>query len=142
MILMLSEPRSGTSEQAKRHGLSKERFEMLPMIERFAWNWAILNEKAIKGRAAIDTVKVLRPRYICERPIQEARALFRFTGSLLDQQTEDFIARSTTFLGRNRYCQVFRDTSASLDHWRTELSLDDRWWILAVARKTTCLSLH
>ena len=103
MILMLGEPRSGTSEQARRHGLGEERFEMLPMIERFAWNWAILNEKAIEDWAAIDTVKVLRYHNIYERPIQEARALFRFTGLSWDQQTEDF----TTFRGRNRFYLVF-----------------------------------
>jgi hypothetical protein len=126
MILMLGEPHSGTSEQARRHGLSEARFEMLPMIERLAWNWAILNEKALEDVAAIDTVKVLRYRDICERPVREARALFRFTGLSWDQQTEDFIAR----------------TSASLDHWRKELSLGERRRILAVVRKTSLASLR
>jgi hypothetical protein len=77
------------------------------MIERFAWNWVILNEKAIEDWAANDTVKVLRYRDIFERPIRQARALFCLSGFSWDQQTEDFIARSTTFHGRNRYYLVF-----------------------------------
>jgi hypothetical protein len=109
---------------------------MLPTIERFALNWAILNEKAIEDWAAIETVKVLR--YICERPIQEARALFLYR-SLLDQQTEDFIARSTTFLDGTVIIRC--SGTPRPDHWRRKLSLDDRWWILEVARKMTCLSL-
>jgi hypothetical protein len=46
------------TEQAKRYGLTRERFMALPTVEKFAWNWAILNERAIDDLAHIKTARV------------------------------------------------------------------------------------
>lgn len=129
------------TEQAKRYGLTSERFAALPVVERYAWNWAILNEKAIDDLAGIATVRVLRYHDLCEQPMREARALFAFADLAWDRQTERFIERSTTFNGRDRYYQVFKNTTAALNRWREELAPEDQRRILAVVRETSLAPL-
>ncbi len=129
------------TEQARRYGLTPERFAALPVVEQFAWNWAILNEKAIDDLAGIDGVKVLRYHALCEAPISEARALFDFAGLDWDSQTEDFLRRSTTFSGRDRYYQVFKNTQTAMNRWRAELGPEDQRRIQAVVRETSLAPL-
>lgn len=129
------------TEQARRYGLTEARFTALPVVEQFAWNWAILNEKAIDDLAGIDGVKVLRYQDLCEAPMPEARALLAFAGLDWDSQTEDFLRRSTTFSGRDRYYQVFKNTQAAMNRWREELNPEDQRRIQAVVRETSLASL-
>lgn len=129
------------TEQARRYGLTEARFEALPVVEQFAWNWAILNEKAIDDLAGIDTVKVLRYQDLCEQPMREAKQLLAFADLAWDAQTERFIERSTTFNGRDRYYQVFKNTAAAMNRWRDELALEDQRRILAVVRETSLAPL-
>ncbi len=126
-----------TTEQARRYGLTPERFEALPLVEQFAWNWAILNEKAIDDLAGLADVKVLRYQTLCEAPMCEARSLFAFAGLDWNKQTEDFLRRSTTFSGRDRYYQVFKNTRVAMNRWRTELGPEDQRRIQAVLRETS-----
>ncbi|HVC62924.1 MAG TPA: sulfotransferase [Acetobacteraceae bacterium] len=130
-----------TTEQARRYGLTPERFAALPSVEQFAWNWAILNEKAIDDLAGIDGVKVLRYHALCDSPLVEARALFAFAGLDWNRQTEDFVRRSTTFNGRDRYYQVFKNTQAAMNRWREELKPEDQRRIQAVVRETSLAPL-
>ncbi len=69
------------TEQAKRYGLTRERFDALPVVERFAWNWAILNERAIDDLAHISTARRLsyqdlwrrgRPRHHARHSLSRA----------------------------------------------------------------------
>jgi hypothetical protein len=129
------------TEQARRYGLTAERFEALPVVDQFAWNWAILNEKAIDDLAGVDGVKVLRYRALCDAPLSEARELFAFTGLGWDSQTEAFLRRSTTFSGRDRYYQVFKNTQAAMNRWREELRPEDQRRIQAVVRETALAPL-
>jgi hypothetical protein len=129
------------TEQARRYGLTKERFAALPEVEQFAWNWAILNEKAIDDLAGIQGVRILRYQALCAAPMAEARALFDFAGLEWDPQTEDFLRRSTTFSGRDRYYQVFKNTLTAMNRWREELKPEDQRRILAVVRETSLAPL-
>lgn len=129
------------TEQARRYGLTEALFEALPVVEQFAWNWAILNEKAIDDLAGIDTVKVLRYQDLCEQPMLQARQLLAFAGLPWDPQTERFIERSTTFSGRDRYYQVFKNTTAAMNRWREELAPEDQRRILAVVKATSLAPL-
>jgi hypothetical protein len=129
------------TEQARRYGLTPERFEALPVVEQFAWNWAILNEKAIDELRGVRAVKVLLYQDLCEHPMQQARDLLAFVGLDWDPQTEDFIHRSTTFSGRDRYYQVFKNTTAAMNRWREDLKPDEQRRIQAVVRETSLASL-
>lgn len=129
------------TEQAKRYGLTQARFDALPVVEQFAWNWAILNEKAIDDLVGIETVKVLRYHDLCEQPMREAKELLAFADLAWDAQTERFIERSTTFNGSDRYYQVFKNTAAAMNRWRDELPPEDQRRILAVVRETSLAPL-
>jgi hypothetical protein len=125
------------AQEAREYGLTPERFRLLPMIERYAWNWAILNEKAIRDLAGIPTARVLYYQDLGLDPLGQAHALFNFVGLDWDPQSEDFIRRSTTHKGRDRYYKVFRNTAETVSRWRTELSLDDQRRISSIARQTS-----
>jgi hypothetical protein len=129
------------TEQAARYGLTEARFASLPEVEQFAWNWAILNEKAIDDLHGLDRVKVLKYQDLCEHPLEQARTLLAFAGLPWDSQTETFLRRSTTYTGPNRYYAVFRDTAASLYHWRQELSEEDQQRISQVVQATSLAAL-
>jgi hypothetical protein len=128
------------TEEAKHYGLTPERFASLPLVEQFAWNWAVLNEKAINDLAGIPTARVLRYQDLGANPAEEARTLLAFCGLDWDPQTEVFVQQSTTHSGRDRYYQVMKDTPEAMNRWRKELSLDDQHRILAVVQRTSLAS--
>lgn len=128
------------TQEARHYGLTPERFASLPIVERFAWNWAVLNEKAINDLAGIPTARVLRYQDLGANPADEARALLAFCGLDWDPQTEAFVQHSTTHSGPDRYYQVMKDTPEAMNCWRKDLSLDDQRRILAVVRQTSLAS--
>jgi hypothetical protein len=125
------------TRQARRYGLTSETFRTLPMVERFAWNWAILNEMAIQDLAGIPTARVLSYQALGAEPMRESHALFDFLDLDWDPQTEDFLRRSTTHSGRDRYYQVFKSSFEAMNRWRTELSPDDQRRIMQVVEQTS-----
>lgn len=129
------------TEQSARYGLTQARFAALPAVEQFAWNWALLNEKAIEDLGGLDRVKLLKYHELCEQPMAQARDLLAFAGLDWNPQTEAFLRRSTTYGGPDRYYAVFRDTAAALYHWRKELSLDDQRRINDVVQATSLAPL-
>jgi len=129
------------TEQAARYGLTEARFAAMSPVEQFAWDWVIMNEKAIQDLDGLDRVKLLKYQDLCEHPLAQARALLDFAGLSWDPQTEAFLRRSTTFVGRDRYYAVFRNTAATLYRWRQELSEDDQRRINDVVQATSLASL-
>jgi hypothetical protein len=57
-------------------------------------------------------------------------------------QTQAFIAESTCYSGRDRYYQVYKRSSLSLNKWRDQLDREDRRRILAVVRQTSMRALY
>jgi sulfotransferase family protein len=134
------------TEQARRHGLSSERFRSMRPLEQLAWNWAILNEKALEELSDRNTVKVVLYEDLCLEPLSVARDLFDFVGLDWPAQTEAFLRRSMSLHGPERYYQVFRDTRTALAKWRTQLSQAEQESVHAIVRQTTigrlCLGLQ
>ena len=129
------------TEQAARYGLTEAGLAGMPAVEQFAWNWAILNEKAIDDLGGLDRVKILKYQDLCEHPMEQARALLAFAGLPWDSQTESFLRRSTSYTGPDRYYAVFRDTTAALYRWRKDLSEDDQERINSVVQATSLAGL-
>ena len=48
------------TEQAQRYEITAERLASFSTVDRFAWHWAIMNEKAIAELAGLSTGKVVR----------------------------------------------------------------------------------
>jgi len=129
------------TEQARRHGLTADRLAALPRLEQLVWNWAIFNEKLIDDLSGIASVRIVRYHEFCADPLCQARELFSFAGLQWHRQTEDFIVRSTSFVGRDRYYQVFRDTARAVNRWRQDMPFEDQKRVFAVLRETALLPL-
>lgn len=130
------------AEQAARYSLTAELFHSMSAVEQLAWNWAILNEKALEDLSGRDTVKVVLYDDLCLEPTSVARGLFDFVGLDWPPETDAFLRRSTNQRGAERYYQVFKDTRAALSKWRTELTPAEQESILAIVRQTSIARLY
>ncbi len=124
------------TDLAARYGLTEERLKAMPKTEQLAWNWAILNEKAIEDLSDIPTARVLRYQDLCVDPLGQAKELFEFTGLSWNQQTENFVTQSSRSNAPDRYYQVFKTSTTAMHRWRTELEPEDQRRILGVVRQT------
>jgi len=124
------------TEQANRHGLTASRLQAMTAVERFAWRWVLLNEKALEDLQGLGNARVVRYEDLAADPVGTARKLFAFAGLDWHSQTEAFIRRSTTHSSPSRYFQVFQDTPAVVGRWRTELTHQDIVRIAGIVRST------
>lgn len=108
------------SRQAARYGLTAHALKAMERIERLAWLWVIVNEKAMEDSAGLGNCLTVRYEDICENPFAVARRMFDFAGLSWSAQTEAFIRRSTA-KERDAYYSVFKDPIASAWKWRKEL---------------------
>jgi hypothetical protein len=113
-----------STEQGRRHGLSKDRLVAMKPVERLAWMWAIPNEKAMDDAARDPNIRVMRYRDLCTAPLSEAQYLFHFAGISWDETVEAFIRDSTDpqQAKNEKYYSVFHDPELALDRWRSTLS--------------------
>jgi Sulfotransferase family len=130
------------TEQARQYGLTEKRLDSLPAVEQFAWHWAILNERAIEDLTGLSAAKVVRYQDLCTDPLNVSKDLLAFSGLSWSAQTQAFIAESTCYSGRDRYYQVYKRSSLSLNKWRDQLDREDRRRILAVVRQTSMRALY
>jgi hypothetical protein len=124
------------TEQARRYGLTAARLETMSAVERYSWHWAIYNEMTIDDIAGLENVRVVRYDALCDDPVAEARQLFAFAGLSWNAQTAEFLERSTRPSLSDGYYQVFKDPSATLHRWRTQLDAEDKARIHDVIART------
>jgi len=121
--------------RAKALGLTTSKYESLPLIDRLAWHWAILNQNALDELTGMPRVKVIRYRDLCASPLDVAQDVFEFAGISWQPQIAAFIEKSTHYHGPDRYYTVLKNSIISLNRWRTELSLEDQRRIIDIARQ-------
>jgi hypothetical protein len=122
---------------AQRYGLTEQRLNAAHDTELLAWHWATTNELVLDAMSGHENARLVRYEDLCADPVQQARDLFSFTRLDWNRQTEDFIRRSTSFGGTERYFSVFRNVVASANRWRTELSEQDQRLIMNVVAQTS-----
>ena len=125
------------TNQAVRHGLTADRVRDMPALERFAWHWALLNERAVEDLRDAPNARTVRYEDLAADPCGTARDLFAFAGLGWHPQAEAFIRRSTGHRGPGRYHQVLRDTNSVVNRWREDLSRDEVRRIADVVRQTS-----
>ena len=125
-----------STEQAARYGLNPQIFDALPMVERFAWEWAIMNQKALEDLDGLPQVRVVRYQDLCANPITTCRDLFAFMDMTWAQETEVFLRSSVDYSGSDPYLRLFRNTRRNVNRWRKELSQDDQLRIHRIAQTT------
>lgn len=124
-----------STEEAAQHGLTGEVFDALPLLERCAWHWAILNQKAMNDLAGLDRVLIMRYEDLCRQPEEMARKMFDFARLPWSPQTQAFLQKSTTGSDTDDYFKTTRDSLAAADKWRHELSAEEQERVLAIARQ-------
>jgi len=124
-----------SADHVSRFGLTARKFDAMPLAEKLAWSWAIMNQKVLDDLSGNPRVRIVRYRDLCAEPAKIARDLLVFSGLSWEPQTADFIERSTHYSGPDRYYKVMKNSVAALNRWRTELSLDDQRRILVIANQ-------
>lgn len=126
---------------AKIYGLTKGKLSALPLVEQLSWNWAILNENALKDLSDFSNVRLLQYEKFAHDPLTHTKGLFDFSGLPWDQQTEKFIHRSQT--GRHGgYYSVYRGPDEAVNRWHTQLTEDQQKRIMAIVATTSLASLE
>jgi len=119
---------------ATRFGVDEPTFQRLPDAAKYAWSWREFNETAHASIAGLSNARVIVYEDLCARPLEEARAILRFTGLPWHAQTETFLRRSTSHAGPAGYYAVLRDSIAAADRWRTTMTPEDQTSVRAVVR--------
>lgn len=122
------------TEQARAFGLTPQMFDTMSMVERFAWDWAILNRKALDELEGRGNVRVVSYQDLVTNPIAVCRDLFAFLDLDWTQATEEFLRSSQDYQGRDPYLRLFRNTRRNANAWRAELNGEDQQRILRVAQ--------
>lgn len=123
------------SETARQHGLTMERLHAMHPVERLAWRWVLFNAKAMQDIAGEPRCMTLKYEDLCRDPVGISRQLFEFTGLPWSDQTENFVAQSTS-KDVGRYYSVVKDPLKAATKWKDELPPADIDRIRAVVAET------
>jgi hypothetical protein len=142
MVRYLGDKSSGfeavlEATEAKQLGLTASHFASLTLMERCAWHWAILNQKALNdlselGNARVD---VLRYEDACANPEVAAKDLVAFAGLDWSPQTASFVQASTTAGDTDHLHRISRNSVAAANRWRRTLSGSDQRRILDIVTR-------
>lgn len=113
-------------------GVSLESLRSLSAVERLAWRWRLFNDQALIDTQGREDVLVMYYEDLCDAPSVQVERMFRFAGLAFSEQTERFVAASTS-TQRGGYYAVFKDPRAAAGGWRGELAPDAVARILAIA---------
>lgn len=112
------------TDRARARGLTMDALRAMHPVERMAWRWVLLLEKAVDDTAGLANCRLLRYEDICAAPVEGARELFGFTGLDWHARTEEFIRESTDGESE-RYFGLRKDPGRSATKWQRELSRAD-----------------
>lgn len=136
-----------------RRGLAIDHMRQFSAVERMAWIWVLLNEKALSDTANHERCTSVRYEDVCRHPEEKTRELFSFAGLSWAQQTSAFLQASTlTAHGRGRerttqtkegrYYSVFKDPMLAADKWKSDLKAEEIAQVYGVLRQSDLISLY
>ncbi len=126
---------------ATSRGLTLEEFKRLQPVERVAWRWVLLVEKAMAELGNSERFVVVRYEDVCAAPMERARRLFEFANLSWSAQTEQFVRQSTTVENRSYY-SVYKDPARAANKWREELTRDEINRVMAILEKSPAGRLY
>jgi Sulfotransferase family len=142
------------SNPGRRHGVTLDNLRMMLPIERLAWKWVLLYEKAMEDTEGIDGVSFVRYEDVCLDTKRCTRAMFEFCGLPWSSQTSEFIERSTkhrkaerwslmrVLESRSGYFSIFKDPVDCATKWRSQLSPEEIDRVYGVLRSSDLLRLY
>jgi hypothetical protein len=133
-------------------GLTTDHMRQFHPVERMAWIWVLMNEKAAYETQGIGRCKSVRYEDICCEPNRAIQELFEFSGLVWAEQTSDFIEASTlgTRPGRfdqltqdpRRYYGIFKDPIRAAERWKSEMKPEDIDRVYRVLRQSDLSRLY
>ena len=117
-------------------GLTEAKLESCDDVDYLAYEWAILNQKAIDELEGMERVRIVRHGDLVRAPIRGAQDLYEFAGLPWHEATADFIARSVSHQGPERYFDVMRDGDTLLERWREDLTAEQQDAIRRIIGRT------
>ena len=125
----------GETPQGQRRGLDLAGFTAMSPLERLAWRWVLVNEKALEESADHAQTLVLRYEDLCQAPLAQGRRLLEHCGLPWNEQTEGFLNASIS-TDSSRYYSVFKDPLKSANKWRSEMTEAEIQTVLDIIRDT------
>lgn len=101
-------------EHGRKYGISPHFLETQPPEIQTAWRWAVLNDRALEQMRA---PLVITYESLCADPVGVSRRVFAHCGLAWNQQSETFIARSTS--GDGAFFETRRNPKVAAERWRT-----------------------
>lgn len=114
-------PRTLTTANAHTLGM-KEHYEAMPMLDRWAWAWALMHAKLFEGVRDLPNVRVLCYESFCEAPIAQARELIRFARLSWADETQRFVEETSGVNRRRRSLGRFGNPTEMATKWKRELT--------------------
>ena len=141
-----------TATSARDRGLTLDHMRRFHPVERMAWIWVLLNEKAEDDTQADSRCTSVRYEDVCRDPLNQVKQLFSFLGLNWSPQTADFIRASTlgtrpAGLNRitqdsRRYYSVFRNPLKAAEKWKSEMKPDDIARVFRVVSQSDLIRLY
>jgi len=136
----------------RSRGLSIDHMRQFHPVERMAWIWVLMNEKAADDTQEIERCMSVRYEDVCRDPINKVRELFSFSGLNWNAQTSGFIKASTLGVeparfdqltqDSRRYYSVFKDPIRAADKWKSEMKTEDIERVYRVLRQSDLIRLY
>jgi hypothetical protein len=122
-------------EFAAQHNVGEAAFRALPDVAKYAWDWVAFNETALDALSNQPNVRTVLYEDLCARPEAVARGLFAFSGLSWHPNTKAFLRGSTTYTRKSHYYDVFQDSGAVMDRWRSTMTPQDQALVRAVVQR-------
>ena len=136
----------------RNRGLTLDHLRQFHPVERMAWIWVLMNEKAADETQAVDRCMNVRYEDVCRDPSGKVKELFAFCGLTPTAQTSNFIEASTLGVrpGRldrltqdsHRYYSIFKDPIRAADRWKSEMKPEDIERVYRVLRQSDLIRLY
>jgi len=114
------------SPVGQEEGLTLERLEAMPPVERLAWKWLAFNDAAYRVLESSSQAVTVRYEDVAKSPQEQMQILFGQVNLPWKDAVDAFIASSTQGPGNERYYAVKRDSEQAAQRWRSEISESDR----------------
>ena len=127
------------TESARAYGLDMAAMRGMLPVERLAWHWVLINEKAVSEARQLDNCMIVRYEAMCAEPVAQAKKLFDFAGLEWHSQTQEFICRSTSEMD-NSYYGVQKRPLQAANKWRQQMTESDVARIMNIVDGSTLAS--
>jgi len=127
--------------QARQYGLTAETVAAFAPEERLAWNWVLINQKAMDDNSGQSNYLQLKYEDVCMQPIARSKEAFHYAGLSWNTQSEAFLQASIA-QDNPAYYSVFKDPMKSATAWQRELTPEAIERVLKVLRQSTLAHLY